>query len=199
MRVLGITSKLPAPFALFFWEYDNTEIYDVLEEANFISQVFKFDVYVLESSLRNYHIVSFDVLTLREVNQIQNWLLVHEHYLTVSETPLHTDAGNWNKDKRLWNALRIGEKGKKSAPLFVKVFYGGNRLKSLGHYVFYRQNCGIPPLPKHSKTVKGKVWITIYNTGKGAKRISKDLTDKMLSAKARKTHKKAYIPKRTQF
>ena len=63
MLTFGFTSKLSAGLSLFLWEADKTELFPVLEDANFLSQAFNVDIYVSQSSQKNFHMISFDVLT----------------------------------------------------------------------------------------------------------------------------------------
>jgi len=166
MRVIGITNKLGYNLRLFMWEYDDIDEYDVLEEANFISQVFDIDVYVLESSPNHYHLISFDILTLEKVAQIQNWLIHYGDYVHILEMPLFDDKG-------FWNTLRIGRKFNKPSPQFLKVFRAENNKHCLSfqHYCFYRYFCGIPEINREdmARAVNLEAQISVYNTGIGAK------------------------------
>lgn len=166
MLVIGITNKLKGNFRLFMWEYDNINLFDVLEEANFLSQVFDIDIYVLKSSSKHYHMVSFDILDLETVSRIQNWVMHDTDYLNIKDMSFLDDKG-------LWNTLRIGKKGKKPKPSFVKAFYSKKiRPKSLQHYKIYKHFCGIPeekPPRKYHFFNVCSVQIAVYNTGIGAK------------------------------
>jgi len=172
MLVIGITNKLPFGLRLFMYEYDDIEEFDALEDANFLSQVFNIDIYVLESSKGHYHLVSFDIMPLETVNQIQEWTFLEGNYLTISEMPLYDDKG-------LWNTLRIGNKGNKPRPRFIAVFYSKiPRYKSIQHYGFYRFYCNIPEPPQDQKlffTNLKYMMLAVYNTGIGAKRRLKPL------------------------
>lgn len=168
MLVIGITNKLPKGLRLFMYEYDNVSEYDALEDANFLSQVFDIDVYVLESSPEHYHLVSFDIIDIDLVNRIQEYALYHGDYQKIKEISLFDDKG-------VWNTLRVGKKGKKGNPHFLAVFYANDgipRLKSIQHFNFYRQFCKIPNPPRNQK--KGFInlnymMLSVYNTGIGAK------------------------------
>jgi len=167
MLVIGITNKLPHGLRLFMYEYDNIEEYDVLEDANFLSEVFDIDIYVLESSRGGYHLISFDVLTLDMVNRIQEWSMYHGDYLSIKELPLYDDKG-------LWNTLRVGNKGKKANPRFLKVFYAKHdrNLKSKQHLNLYQFFCGIPEPPLEVSVFfvnLNYMMFSVYNTGIGAK------------------------------
>jgi hypothetical protein len=170
MKVLGITSRLPQKIRLFMFEFDDVSEYDALEEANFLSQVFDLDLYVLESSPRHYHLISFDILTIETVERIQNWITLRGDYLTVKEQNIDR--------KGSYNCLRIGSKGKKPAPKFIKAFYAKHdlRLKSLNHFLVYRALCGVeePPRDRLSYFKQFNACeVTVYNTGIGARHRKK--------------------------
>lgn len=162
MLILGLTNRLPNNTALFFYEADNTPIDTVTEEANFLSQVFDIDIYILESSKGNYHLMSLDILTAETVQRIQNWTTIEGNYMTMQESPLYGR-------KESYCVLRVGAKGKKQPPKFVKLFKAkaGNRPKSLQHYAFYLQS-GIPEIPQKN-LINLKAELSIYNSGIGAK------------------------------
>lgn len=166
MLVFGVTNRISKYIFLFMWEYDSLSEYDALEEANFFSQVFGIDIYISESSPSHYHIISFDLLNKDTVNRIQNFSVHHGDYKSLNETVLYDD-------RPPYNALRIGNKGKKQKPKFLKVFYAkdNTHLKSLGHLKLYQNLCSYPSLPQHLKRygVHTNVQICSYNTGIGAK------------------------------
>jgi len=166
MLVIGITNKLPKGLRLFMYEYDNISEYEALEDANFLSQVFDIDIYVMESSPEHYHLISFDLIDLDLVNRIQEWSMFHGDYLTVKEMSLYDDKG-------LWNTLRVGIKGKKQNPRFIGVFYSREqRYKSIQHFMFYHQFCKIPDPPIDHKPYFVNIhymMLSVYNTGIGAK------------------------------
>ena len=174
MLVIGITNKLPRGLRLFMWEIDGIEEYNAYEEANFLSQAFDIDVYLLESSKDHYHLISFDILDLETVSRIQNWVIADTDYLNIKELPLFDDKG-------FWNTLRIGNKGVTPNPRYLTVFYANlkePKPKSLQHFKLYQYFCGIPPEPEpqcfHFFNV-GYVMLAVYNTGIGAKRRLKPL------------------------
>ena len=163
MRVIGITNKLSHNLRVFMWEFDEVDEFDAFEEANFISQVFDIDVYVLESSKGgNYHLVSFDILSLETVAEIQRWITHEGDYIPIDEMNLYDDKG-------LWNTLRVGKKFQKPNPKFLKVFRAENNKHSLSlaHYLFYRFFCGIPEITMRdmSRAVNLEPMISVYNTG----------------------------------
>lgn len=166
MLVLGVTNNIHNKLFLYFWEYDGVTEYDALEEANFLSQVFNIDIYISETSPNHYHAISFDLLGKHSVEQIQKYSVIDGDYNSLFETPLYDN-------RPPYNALRIGVKGKKTAPKFLKVFYAkhNTHLKSLGHLKLYQKLCGFPTLPKSLTryAIKTSVQICIYNTGIGAK------------------------------
>ncbi len=171
MLVVGITSKVARGLQVFFWEYDDVSEYEALEEANYLSSLFDFDVYVSESSPRHYHLVSCDIMTVNEVEQAQRNTTFEGDYLTLKETGLYRMETKDDLKGRCFCALRLGDKGRKQAPRFIKAFYRGSRLKSLGHYRMFQHFCKFPPLPdaEKSRYVSTNIQLTIYNTGKGAK------------------------------
>lgn len=192
MLVIGITNKLPHNKRLFMWELDNTEEYYAYEKARYLSQIADIDIYLLESSQEHYHLVSFDVLDLLTVDQIQN-LATEESgdYLTIRELPLFDDKG-------LWNTLRLGMKGDKNNPKYLTVFYSRNREikpKSLQHFLLYHSFCGIPfeTEPRKSQFFNlGSVLIAVYETGIGAKKKFKPIFSghfRISSKNSKKWHK----------
>lgn len=169
MLVIGITNKLPRGLRLFMWEIDGVEEFNAYEEARFLSQVFDIDIYLLESSPNHYHLISFDILDLETVSQIQHWAISDSDYLNIKELPLFDDKG-------LWNTLRLGTKGNVPNPRYLTVFYADlkePRGKSLQHFRLYQYFCGIPNEPEPRKFYffnVGYVLIAVYNTGIGAKK-----------------------------
>jgi hypothetical protein len=166
LRTWGLTNRLKNDLRLFFYEYDETPEYDVLEDANFLSQAFGIDVYVLCSSKGNYHVVSFDVLSFETVNSIQNWTAIRGDYINGKDRTL--DGGLPH------NTLRLGTKGTKTPPTFVKVFYSREKpkLKSLGHFNAWKALCKLPEPPEHIKEAfvnMGYCMLSVYKTGIGAK------------------------------
>lgn len=166
MLVLGLTNNIQNKLFLYFWEYDNVKEYDALEEAHFLSQVFGIDIYIAESSEGHYHAISFDLMNKRTVERIQKYSVHDGDYKSILETPIYDN-------RPPYNALRIGVKGRKGSPKFLKVFYakGNEHLKSLGHLRVYQKLCGFPELPRRLKklAVNSRVQVCVYNTGIGAK------------------------------
>lgn len=165
MRCFGMTNRLSGGLRLFFYEYDDADEFDVLEDANFISQVFDVDIYVLKSSPRNYHILSFDMLTPETVNSMQNWTSIRGDYINGKDK---IDGRGYH------NTLRLGAKGKKPRPIFIKVFYAENdhNLRSLGHLNAWKELCQVPDPPDNIKdrfVLCGYAMISVYKTGIGAK------------------------------
>ena len=174
MLVMGITNKLPKGLRLFMFELDNVEEFIAYEECRFLSEVWDIDIYLLESSPNHYHLISFDILTLDQVSEIQYGISEDSDYLNIKELPLFDDKG-------LWNTLRIGEKGLTPKPHYLTVFYSRDkeiRAKSLQHFLFYRHFCGIPEEtePRRSYFFNfGYLQLAVYNTGIGAKKKRTDL------------------------
>lgn len=165
MRTWGITNRLKDGLRLFFYEYDKISEFDVIEDAYFLSQVFDIDVYVLESSPNNYHVISFDILSFEQVNQIQNWTAIRGDYINGKDRTL--DGGLPH------NTLRLGAKGNKKSPRFVKVFYSKKpNLKSIGHFRAWQALTKLPDPP--TELMRYFVWVgygmlSVYRTGIGAK------------------------------
>src|SRR5574344_1248928 len=110
MKILGITNQVGnKELGLFFYDYDSVQLDDVLEDAKFISQIFDIDVYILESSKSSYHILSFDILSKKQIRSIQGYTTIETDYLLIDEC-----------ESAFFNILRIGEKGKKPSPKFIK-------------------------------------------------------------------------------
>lgn len=172
MLTIGITSKVKSGLSVLFWEYDDVNEYEALEEANYLSSLFDFDIYVSESSPRHYHLVSCDLMTVNEVDNIQLHTTFEGDYWTIKQTGLYRDdLKRRNLETRLWCALRVGKKGKKPKPRFIRAFYRGNRLKSLGHYRIFQRFCGFPLIKEGARKlyVNTDIQLTIFNTGIGAK------------------------------
>jgi len=166
MLCFGVTNRLSYGLRLFFYEYDNVDEFDVLEDANFLSQAFDIDVYVLRSSPRNYHILSFDILSFQQVDQIQNWTAIRGDYINGKDVTI--DGGLPH------NTLRVGSKGRKKPPEFLKVFYAKNNkhLKSAGHFAVWKNLCKLPEPPEHLKNrfvLYRYAMVSLYKTGIGAK------------------------------
>lgn len=143
MKIFGLTNQINhKDLAIFMYDFDNVSLYDVLEETNFLSQVFDIDIYVLESSKNSYHLISFDILTKEMISIIQNWITIESDYINIKDI-----------ECMMFNILRLGEKGNKKTPKFVKVFYAENNkhLKSKRHYNVYRKLCNIPELEQKEK------------------------------------------------
>jgi hypothetical protein len=165
MLCWGVTNRLSGGLRLFFYEYDDVDLYDVIEDANFLSQVFEIDIYVLESSPRHYHTVSFDILSFEKVDQIQNWTSMRGDYVNGKDAVI--DGG------RPHNTLRLGAKGRKAPPKFVKAIYAEKNpyLKSLGHFNAWKALCGLPSPRNPRKFVRvSYAMLSVYKTGIGVKK-----------------------------
>jgi len=177
MRVIGLTNKLGSNLRLFMWEYDNVSEYEALEIANLLCQMFNVDIDVLRSSVGHFHLVSFDILSLKTVQRMQIWAEdgLEGDYLNIMEMPLFDEKG-------LWNTLRVGSKFAKPSPKFIKRFLtlDNPRLKSLRHFRFYQWFCRNPdfPLRYHDLLVSLDLMISVYNTGIGTKpKKSRDIAN----------------------
>lgn len=163
----GIANRLRGGLRLFFYEYDDIDDAVVYDDANFLSQVFDIDIYVLESSPRHYHLISFDLLTFETVNSVQNWTSVRGDYINGKDRSI--DGGLPH------NTLRLGAKGRKGSPKFVKVFYAtpNKHLKSAGHFNAWKALTGLPDPPEDRRdrfVLFGSATLSVYKTGIGVKR-----------------------------
>lgn len=163
----GIANYLEGGLRLFFYEYDEVPEFDAIEDANFLSQVFDIDIYILESSPRHYHLISFDILTSKTVDSVQNWTCIRGDYINAKDRSI--DGG------RPHNTLRLGAKGRKGPPKFLKVFYAKNNrhLKSLGHFRAWQNLTGLPEPPEdriRNFVRVGPAILSVYKTGLGIKR-----------------------------
>jgi hypothetical protein len=167
MLTFGVTNFLSKNLRLFFWETDNIPETDVLEEANYLSQLFDLDIYVLRSSKKGHHLVSFDVLTLKQVESIQNHTTLTGDYFTVYESALYNHP--------YVNTLRTGTKGKKNRPQFIKLFHNKKNKHgiAISHYRFYKALCNLPSPPTNRKHLNFSIQLASYNTGIGAKDTKK--------------------------
>lgn len=177
MKILGITnlvSRKDKNLGLFFFDFDNINFEYVYEEAYFLSKTFMIDIYILKSSKNSYHFISFDILKKEEISKIQSYITIESDYLNIDELACN-----------FYNILRLGEKGNKESPKFVKVFYAKNndRLKSLGHYKIYKVYCNIPDIPiKLCKNfINTYIDLVFYNSNKTQRRLkNKCLEMKMI-------------------
>lgn len=166
--VVGITNNAGKNHFLFFMEHDQVEEFYVFEEANFISQCAEIDVDVLETShndetgLSNYHLVSYDVLTRRELEYAQHLCFEAEHYPDMKELQLSRIVTKFCR-------LRVGEKGKKHKPHWIKRFIAPNNshVKSRSHIYIYQIYCRVPEVKALSKKVISQSEILcVYYLGK---------------------------------
>ena len=167
-RVLGITSLCSgSPFErigtnhLFFYDFDNISEELVCEEARRLHEKFGIDIYVLKSSEKSFHLISFDILEYRQVQSVQADIRLESDYPLISE--------------RMWDkflTLRITNKAKKKPPIFVKAFvqtpYSSTGFKkSLQHYLLYQEICKIPPAPKWYEWKNVELYFASYQTSHG--------------------------------
>ena len=162
MKIFGITNSIIAKcheLGIFMFDFDKLPIHEVREECNFLSNCFNLDIYLLSSSYNSWHIISFDIMSNKEISEIQNWVSLPSDYVNVDECVCD-----------FYNILRLGKKGNKPSPLFVEAFLqkDDNRIKSLGHYSIYRKLCGIPEMTpdKIKYFVKTHVDLIQYNSNK---------------------------------
>lgn len=165
MKILGITNLVmlnTKDIGILMYEFDKVKREDVFEDCSFLSKCFDVDLYILESSKNSYHVISFDIMTLNEISKIQGWFSLETDYLNIGELACN-----------FYNILRLGNKGNKDSPKFLKVFYSKNdkRMKSLGHYQIYRRFCNIPNIPEEKEKlfIKTEIDLIMYNSHKTQK------------------------------
>lgn len=139
MRTIGATNNAGNGNVLFFGERDCEDLFDVFEEANFLSKIAEIDIDVLESSLYSYHLVSYDILTRKELLHIERLESETGHYPDFDELGLSRTTTSYKR-------LRIDEKLKKPSPHFLKRFKCRNNphIISLTHLEIYMIFCGVP-------------------------------------------------------
>jgi len=148
IRVFGITSLCSTDPKqrygsehLFFFEFDNIDYKFVIEESERIHNRFSIDIYVLQSSERNYHILTFDILPYRLANKIGGNIRLESDYPIIFERFIDC-----------FLTLRIWLKGKKQPPNYLTRFISPNKFKkSFEHYEIYKVLCDIPKPPPHYK------------------------------------------------
>lgn len=197
-QVVAFTNQLPKDRFLFFYEFDNVEEFDVLEEANFISQVLEIDVDVDISSKDSYHLISYDILTKDECLRGQRLIsLVVDHYLALDEIPLY-------RTTEISNRLRLGEKFSKPSPQFFRRFYHNRKhRKSLWHLRLAHFYYGTPYFGSRVKRVLLKGRICVYRTGIGVMQTARSPNSKLLRLEIkrldRKPNQKTYKYDNTRF
>lgn len=162
--VVGVTNNAGKDHFLFFMEHDQIELFSVLEEANFISHVCQIDIDVLETSinessgLSNYHLVSYDVLTRREIDFAQRLSFETGHYPEMDELQLSRISTKFCR-------LRVGEKGQKSKPHFIARFESleNKHFKSRSHIWIYQLYCHVPtPKGEQKKVISQSEILCVY-------------------------------------
>jgi hypothetical protein len=158
--VFGISNKLDEFHKLFFFEFDNiTEEYLIKNEAEMLSKMFEINIFTLESSKNNYHLISFDILKKEVVQQIQNMVTIESDFIFDDERILF---GSKTGDA----CLRVGKKLKKENPkfLFRNGCYSG-RCEAINHLKMYQKLCNIPEfyIPEYQK-IPYAVTFVVYNT-----------------------------------
>lgn len=165
MFVVAFTNQLSDNKYLFFYEFDHVDLFDVLEEANFISEVAGIDMDVNVSSLNCYHLLSFDILTREETIRAQRFVSLEVgHYLNLDEVFLFRAVAEANR-------LRLGEKFSKPPPYFLKRFLNNTRhWKSRRHWVLANFYYGTPDFDMNARfATRYKARVCIYKTGIGIK------------------------------
>lgn len=162
--IVGITNNAGRNHYLFFMEHDQIEEYYVYEEAHFISQCAKIDIDILETShneetgLSNYHLVSYDILTRRELDYCCYLCFEADHYPDMNTLQLSRIVTKFMR-------LRVGEKGKKQKPHFIARFEcpTNKHVKSRSHVWIYSLYCHVPP-PKgiQKKVISQSQILCVY-------------------------------------
>jgi len=164
MRVIGVTSLVDgSPYSLkssrhvFFCDFDSVIFEDVFEETKRLHEKWGIDLYILQSSIDGFHLVSFDVLPPRLVQSIAADVRLENDYPLLSSLERMADR---------FLTLRVSMKAKKSAPVFVARFVRlNNYLKSRAHVDMYRVMCGVS-VPKwyEGMYVESVPYMASYNT-----------------------------------
>jgi len=161
LKVMGLTSlvygnpKELGGLHVFMCDIDVIEKHVLLEVAETIHEKNGIDVYVFETFPLSFHLVSFDVLTVKEVNHILKWIPVNVYYPLLGER-IHDN----------FLTLRITPKNeKKKFPKFVERFISCNKhIKSLHHYLVYRGISDIPEAPEYYKFIDCPCFFVSYTT-----------------------------------
>jgi len=140
VRVLGITSLAKgSPYSLkksnhvFMFDFDEVQFRDFLEEAIRLHEKWNIDLFLLQSSIDGFHILSFDIMPSRLVQSIQADVRLDSDYPLISERIV---------DKFL--TLRISSKCKKGRPRFIGRLVKPNLYKkSKAHIDYYCALCGV--------------------------------------------------------
>jgi hypothetical protein len=144
-NVIGIMNTLPEKQYVLFWEFDDIELSEIIEEMNFISEFFDIDIDILESSKKHYHAVSYDILDYNKLLYVQRCIYYsHGHYLDIDEIDLYR---NIPKEIQKGNTLRLGKKLGKDEPKFkIRILSPSHNLrrKSLQHFRAYQYFCKVP-------------------------------------------------------
>jgi hypothetical protein len=179
MFVVAFTNQLTKDDFLFFSEFDDKDEFDILEEANYLSQIGEIDIDVNLSSPRCYHLISFDILTKEQVIRLQRHITLEVgHYLDLDEILLFRATAEACR-------LRLGEKFDKPSPKFFRRFLNNKRHeKSLQHFrlaQFYYDTPDYYLIPDKlykiyeltkPKFLDLKARMCIYKTGIGVKKFA---------------------------
>lgn len=158
IKCFGISNSFSnSPNKIFFNEYDNFNLVEVLNEAKVLSYSYDIDVYVFESSPNHYHLVSFDILELEELKTIINNCTNDGDYL-------------YNFfDKNYEYVLRLSDKDGKDLPKFINWFQAtkNNHLASMQHLKAYRFFIGyFLPVPKCKSFENLETKLVVYQTNR---------------------------------
>jgi hypothetical protein len=144
---------------LFFNEYDDWKISEVIDEQITLKNIFDLDLYMLQSSPNHFHLLSFDILELSELKTIINNCTNDGDYL-------------YNfYDKNFEYVLRLSDK-EGFIPCLMHHFFSENdtRKASLQHIKIYKLLLGqvfIFPTNKVFENLETK--IVVYQTNRRIK------------------------------
>lgn len=142
---------------IFFNEYDNYCLLEVLEEQKYLSKVYGIDIYRFLSSPEHYHLVSLDILDLEELKTIINNCTNNGDYL-------------YNfYDRNYDYVLRLSEKDNSNLPRFEELILTekNKHYVSMQHLKAYRYFLGsYLPVRTTAKYLNLNTKIVVYQTNR---------------------------------
>lgn len=159
-KTFGITNKLSDSLFIFMYEYDNIELKFVEFDAKLLSEKGNIDMYILQSSPNNYHLVSFDLISREELIHLQNFVTIEGDYSRLQDESLYFP------NRAGFNVLRIGEKNGKQSPQFIDLIKANHNIKckSLQHYKLYLKFCNIPEIENLENFIDLNASLILYKT-----------------------------------
>ena len=141
--VHGYSSRTEKGRYVLFHDYDSLDLEGVLQDLRFLQEKFKLsDYYVFKTDREDsFHAVCLDTFNLNEAYEIQTHSSCDMAFIK-SISRLKTKE---------W-ILRIGEKGNRSPPEFLKVLRSkhDNKIKSSAHAKFLKKFFGMQKIIKDS-------------------------------------------------